>query len=84
MTKNDRDLLTENEVKRIGRIRTLKSLEKGDQVTIYYNTALSSVELHVEKFDKSFKETAKFTLSTIVVERLVKILEKSVDCSSSK
>jgi hypothetical protein len=69
---------------RYRRIRTLKSLEKGDQVTIYYNTALSSVELHVEKFDKSFKETAKFLLSLIEVDRLVKILEKSVDSSSSK
>jgi hypothetical protein len=81
---NNRDSQTENELERIGRIRTLRSLEKGDQLTIYFNNALSNVEPHVEKFDRSFKETAKLILSAMEVERLIKILEKSIDHSSNK
>jgi hypothetical protein len=81
---NNRESQTENELERIGRIRTLRNLEKGDQLTIYFNNALSNVELHVEKFDRSFKETANLILSAVEVERLIKILEKSIDHSSNK
>jgi hypothetical protein len=34
---NNRELQSKPDFERIGRIRTLKSLEKGNQVTIYYN-----------------------------------------------
>ena len=78
------DSQTENEVEHIGRIRTLKSLEKGDQITVYYNPVQSSVELHVEKFDKSFKAAARFNLSIMEVESLIRILEESVGSSKNK
>lgn len=78
------DSQTENGVELLGRIRTLKSLEKGDQITIYYNPVQSNVELHIEKFDKSFKEAARFILSIIEVESLIRILEESVVSSKNE
>jgi hypothetical protein len=43
----------EHEIERVGRIRTLKSLEIGNQVEIYYNYSTLLIELHIKKFENS-------------------------------
>lgn len=50
---NGPDLLSEHEIERVGRIRTLKSLEIGYQVEIYYNHSTLLIELHIKKFGNS-------------------------------
>jgi hypothetical protein len=80
---NSYDTHSEHELERIGRIRSLKSLEKGDQVTIYYNCTISKVEIHIEKFDSPMTEKAKLLLSMEEAKQLIKLLEDSTVCDGS-
>ena len=50
---DDPDSRSEYEIERVGRIRTLKSLEIGNQVEIYYNHSTLLIELHIKKFENS-------------------------------
>jgi hypothetical protein len=72
------DPLSEHEIERVGRIRTLKSLEIGNQVEIYYNHSTLLIELHIKKFENSLTETAKLTLSMNETRQLIELLDKSI------
>lgn len=50
---NGPDLRSEHEIERVGRIRTLKSLEIGNQVEIYFSHSTLLIELHIKKFENS-------------------------------
>ena len=67
-----------NKLERIGRIRTLKTLEKGDQVVVYYNITTLNIEVHVEKFEHSMTEKTDLILSMDETKQLINLLEKSV------
>jgi hypothetical protein len=75
---SDPNLLSEHEIERVGRIRTLKSLEIGNQVEIYYNHSTLSIELHIKKFDNSLTETAKLAFSMYETRQLIELLDKSI------
>jgi hypothetical protein len=68
---------SENKLERIGRIRTLKTLEKGNQVVVYYNITTLNIEVHVEKFDNSMTEKTELVLSVNETKQLINLLEKS-------
>jgi hypothetical protein len=80
---NNRELQSKPDFERIGRIRTLKSLEKGDQVKIYYSHITSKVELHIEKFDSHMTESANLSLSMYETKQLIELLEDSIDRAES-
>lgn len=69
---------SENKLDRIGRIRTLKTLEKGDQVVVYYNITTLNIEVYVEKFENSMSEKARLILSMDETKQLINLLEKSI------
>jgi hypothetical protein len=69
---------SENKLERIGRIRTLKTLEKGNQVVVYYNITTLNIEVHVEKFDNSMTEKTELVLSVNETKQLINLLEKSI------
>ena len=75
---NGPDLRPEHEIERVGRIRTLKSLEIGNQVEIYYNHSTLLIELHIKKFEKTLTETAKLSLSMTETRQLIELLDKSI------
>jgi hypothetical protein len=81
---NNRELQSKSDFERIGRIRTLKSLEKGDQVTIYYNQITSNVELHIEKFDSHMTESARLFLSMDETKQFIELLRLSKDAATHR
>ena len=72
---NNRELQSKPDFERIGRIRTLKSLEKGDQVTIYYSHITSKVELHIEKFYSQVTDSTNLSLSMDEIKHLIEFIE---------